>query len=71
MGKEADSMAKAKDQRFKEVYTQGTVSATSVLVDTETGVNYIFHRDGYGGGMTVLLDKEGRPVITPVESKSE
>lgn len=51
--------------RFKKVYSQGMMSTVEIWVDTQTGINYIFHRDGYAGGMTVLLDSEGKPVITP------
>ncbi len=35
-------------------------------MDTNTGVNYLWHHDGYAGGLTVLLDKDGKPVITPI-----
>lgn len=38
-----------------------------VLVDRETGVNYLFVHSGYAGGMTVLLDADGKPVVTPVK----
>ncbi len=56
-------------KRFIKVYSQGGYYVrTKVLVDTETGINYLFSRDLSGGGMTVLLDKDGKPVITPVES---
>lgn len=55
-----------KDKRFVRTYSQGTVTGTQILVDKETGVNYLFHFDGYAGGMTVLLDKDGKPVVTPV-----
>lgn len=37
-----------------------------VLVDRETGVNYLWTAAGYAGGLTVLLDSEGKPVVTPV-----
>ena len=37
----------------------------SVIIDTETGVNYLFVVHGYAGGLTPLLDKNGKPVITP------
>ena len=37
-----------------------------IWVDTQTGVNYLFHQNGYAGGMTVLLDREGKPVISPL-----
>lgn len=54
------------DKRFEKVYTQGTMSTTEIWVDRETGVNYLFCANGYAGGLTVLLDKDGKPVITPV-----
>ncbi len=50
--------------RFKKVYTQGTINLFEIWVDTETGVNYIFHRDGNAAGLTPLLDKDGKPVVT-------
>ena len=37
-----------------------------VLVDRKTGVNYLWTSGGYAGGLTVLVDAEGRPIITPV-----
>jgi hypothetical protein len=56
----------AKNERFERIYTQGTVNATEIWVDKETGVNYIFHAAGYAGGMTPLLDKDGKVVVTPI-----
>ena len=41
-------------------------STTEIWVDTQTGVNYLFHQSGYAGGLTVLLDREGKPVISPL-----
>lgn len=35
-----------------------------VIVDRETGVNYLFVHRGYGGGLTPLLDADGKPIIT-------
>ena len=55
----------AKDKRFKKVYSQGAGSI-EIWIDTETGVNYLYRAAGYGGGLTVLLDKDGKPVVTPV-----
>ncbi len=52
----------AKKDRFEKVYAQGTLT----VVDRETGVNYLYHMDGYSGGLTPLLDREGKPVISPV-----
>ena len=56
----------AKEKRFIKVYSQGAGS-TEIFVDKETGVNYLFHSSGYAGGLTVLLDGDGKPIITPVE----
>ncbi len=52
-------------ERFKKVYGQGTFEVVEIWVDIETGVNYVFRRSGNAGGLTPLLDKEGKPVITP------
>ncbi|MBQ2804207.1 MAG: xylan 1,4-beta-xylosidase [Lachnospiraceae bacterium] len=51
-------------ERFEKVYTQGAVSVTEIWVDKQTGVNYLFHASGYAGGLTPLLDTEGKPVIS-------
>ena len=58
-------MPKAKNERFENVYSQGGLSTMEIWVDKETGVNYVFRFSGYAGGMTVLLDAEGKPVVTP------
>ena len=58
-------MAK-KEERFINVYTQGALSSVQILVDKETGVNYLFTTSGYAGGLTVLLNRDGTPVITPI-----
>ena len=56
----------AKDNRFEKVYKQ-SMGAMEIWVDKETGVNYLYRQSGYAGGMTVLLDKDGKPIITPIE----
>ena len=53
-----------KDKRFVKTYSQD-LGGTEIWVDKETGVNYLFHASGYAGGLTVLIDSEGNPVITP------
>ena len=55
------------DKRFEVVYKQGAITVTKILVDRETGVNYLYYSEGNGGGITPLLDREGKPVITAVE----
>ena len=59
----------AKDERFEKVYSQGKLNVIEIWIDKETGVNYMFHQSGYAGGMTPLLDKEGKPVISPIVNK--
>ena len=56
----------AKEKRFVKVYTQD-MGSSDIWVDKETGVNYLFHSSGYAGGLTVLLDKDGKPVVTPIK----
>lgn len=53
------------EKRFEVLYKEGKLSTTKVIVDRETGVNYLFVSEGYSGGLTVLLDAHGKPVITP------
>ena len=46
----------------------GAFNATQqrVLVDRKTGVNYLWTASGYAGGLTVLVDAEGKPIVTAV-----
>ncbi len=60
-------MPKAKNERFENVYSQGLLSTMEIWVDKENGVNCLFRADGYAGGMTPLLDRDGKPVISPIE----
>ena len=56
------------NKRFEKIYSQGAINLIEIWVDRQTGVNYVFHCSGNAGGMTVLLDREGKPIITPVEN---
>ena len=54
------------ENRFIKVSSESIsfgVSAT-VFVDKQTGVNYLMTQSGYAGGLTPLLDREGKPIIT-------
>ena len=62
-------MAK-KEKRFEIAYKQGALDVIEILVDQETGVNYLFRTNGNAGGMTVLLDREGKPVVTAEARRS-
>lgn len=55
-------------ERFVETYSQGVTNIRKIIVDTETGVNYVLMSSNKtsGCGVTVLLNRDGKPVITPV-----
>ena len=59
-------MAK-KEERFVKVYSEN-MGCEFILVDKKTGVNYLFVQSGYAGGLTPLLNADGRPVVTPLSS---
>jgi len=55
-----------KNERFIKTYSQGKMTVSEIWVDKETGVNYFYHVNGYSGGLTPLLNREGKPIITTV-----
>ena len=59
----------AKD-RFGETYSQGISNVRKIIVDTETGVNYLLISSNMttGCGVTILVDQDGKPIITPVDT---
>ena len=32
-------------------------------MDTQTGVQYLYHASGNSGGLTVLVDADGKPLL--------
>lgn len=56
------------EKRFVRSYIQnyGLGCRIEVWVDLKTGVNYLYNQSGYSGGLTPLLDREGKPVITTI-----
>ena len=63
-------MRREKNERFERIYSQGKwTTAMEIWVDKETGVNYLLSQSGYAGGLTVLLDKDGKPVVTLIEKE--
>ncbi len=58
-----------KTSRFEKVYSQGSLSSIEIWVDKLTGVNYLYRQSGYSGGLTPLLDQDGKPVVTPILSR--
>ena len=62
-------MAK-KEERFVRVYSEN-LGCEQILVDRLTGVNYLFVQSGYAGGLTVLLARNGKPVVSPIPLEEE
>ena len=60
-------MAK-KEERFEVAYKDGSDMKNSgirqIIVDKETGVNYLAWKAGYGAGITPLLDSDGKVIVT-------
>ena len=53
------------DKRFIKIFKEGTLTESiEVLLDTETGVNYLYIGAGYGMGITPLLDSEGKVLVS-------
>lgn len=45
---------------------KGVFKESYIIVDTETGVNYLFVAYGNGAGLTPLIDENGKPIVTRV-----
>lgn len=60
-------MAKEKE-RFEVIFKDGSQlkyeGIRQILVDKETGVNYLCWTSGNGAGITPLLDSEGNAIVT-------
>ena len=56
----------AEEKRFVKIYSQGGFASNTmeIWVDQQTGVNYLYTAAGYGGGLTPLRDRDGKPVIS-------
>ncbi len=50
--------------RIKTVYSgHYSIPQEWIFVDTETNVMYLYEDIGYGGGLTVMVDKDGKPLL--------
>ena len=63
----------AQEKRFIKTFTQGGIAENlmQIWVDRKTGVNYLYSASGYAGGLTVLLNRDGTPVVTSVPAEEE
>ena len=55
-------------ERFIKVLNEGSTWTTNreIWVDKTTGINYLWIVSGSGGGLTVLHDRDGKPVVSPL-----
>lgn len=64
-------MAIKEDRFVKTVVDGGGFSDNymAIYVDKKTGVNYLFSSCGNAGGLCVLVDRDGKPMVSalPVE----
>ena len=51
------------DKRFITIHEEGKLNRNKIIVDTETGVHYLYVSEGYSGGLTPLLDEKGNVVV--------
>lgn len=56
------------NKRFEIKETQGVLTTGKIIVDTQTGVNYLFWQEGYAGGLTPLLNRDGTVVIDTIDN---
>jgi len=56
-------MESKEKKRFSLSKAVGTLKGTRVITDTKTGVQYLFVYEGYSGGLTLLVDKDGKPLV--------
>lgn len=59
------------EKRFVKVYSDGVMNVSEIWVDVKTGINYFFHQSGYAGGLTPLLDRDGKPIVSALPIKEE
>lgn len=50
-------------KRFEVVHSEGTFGSSKVVRDNATGVLYLIMQEGFGAGMTVLVDRDGKPLV--------
>lgn len=61
----------ARNDRFEVVQQEGnslTSIQRTVLMDTATGVQYLFVQAGYSGGLCPLLDRDGKPLAWKMDN---
>ena len=61
-------MAIKEDRFIKTVVDKAGLADNymAIYVDKKTGVNYLFSSCGNAGGMCVLVDRDGKPIVSPL-----
>lgn len=61
------------EKRFVKVYAQGGFidNSMTIYVDRLTGVNYLYSQCGNSAGLTVLVDRDGKPIVSPLPIKED
>lgn len=53
------------ENRFEFVDKKGFMEGTRIIVDKVTGVQYLLAHWTNVGGLTVLVDQDGKPLLDP------
>ena len=56
-------------KRFEFTEKEGLSEGAKIVVDKETGVQYLLAHWTNVGGLTVLVDKDGKPLLDPRYAK--
>ena len=56
-------------KRFEFTEKEGISEGAKIIVDKETGVQYLLVHWTNVGGLTVLIDKDGKPLLDPRYAK--
>ena len=59
------------EKRFVKVYSDGLMTVNEIWVDVKTGVNYFYQASGNSGGLSPLLDRDGKPVVSALPVQEE
>lgn len=58
-----------REDRFKKILIDGggmSENRMEIYVDRKTGVNYLFSACGNAGGLCVMVDRDGKPIVSPL-----
>ena len=65
-GTEEETCQSEKQPFSRTTYDMTGTTYVSIIVDQETGVNYVFYKSGYGGGLSPRYNADGTLYITEV-----